>query len=45
MIGLLQRVHSARVEIANKTVGAIERGLLVLVGMEQGDDESRAVRL
>ncbi len=45
MIGLLQRVRSARVEIANKTVGAIERGLLVLVGMEQGDDESRADRL
>lgn len=45
MIGLLQRVRSARVEIENITVGAIERGLLVLVGMEQGDDESRAERL
>ncbi|HEY5683483.1 MAG TPA: D-aminoacyl-tRNA deacylase [Sulfuricaulis sp.] len=45
MIGLLQRVRSARVEIENKTVGAIERGLLVLVGMEQGDDESRADRI
>ena len=45
MIGLLQRVRSARVEIANKTVGAIERGLLVLVGMEQGDNESHADRI
>jgi D-tyrosyl-tRNA(Tyr) deacylase len=45
MIGLLQRVRSARVEIDGKTVGAIGRGLLVLVGVEQGDDESRAVRL
>ena len=45
MIGLLQRVRSARVETGNRTVGAIERGLLVLVGVEQGDDESRADRL
>lgn len=45
MIGLLQRASSARVEIESKTVGAIGRGLLVLVGVEQGDDESRADRL
>lgn len=45
MIGLLQRVSSARVEIEGKTVGAIGRGLLVLVGMEQGDDAARADRL
>jgi len=45
MIGLLQRVRSARVETGNKTVGAIERGLLVLIGVEQGDDESCADRL
>ncbi len=45
MIGLLQRVRSARVEIEGKTVGAIGRGLLVLVGVEQGDDESRVERL
>ena len=45
MIGLLQRVRSARVEVENKNVGAIERGLLVLVGMEQGDNESKADRL
>ena len=45
MIGLLQRVRSAQVEIDGKTVGAIGRGLLVLVGVEQGDDEARAERL
>ncbi len=45
MIGLLQRARSARVEINGKTVGAIGRGLLVLVGVEQGDDEARADRL
>ncbi|MGE5241890.1 MAG: D-aminoacyl-tRNA deacylase [Bacteroidota bacterium] len=45
MIGLLQRVRSARVEVEGRNVGAIERGLLVFVGVEQGDDESRADRL
>ncbi|MBI5782221.1 MAG: D-aminoacyl-tRNA deacylase, partial [Gammaproteobacteria bacterium] len=45
MIGLLQRVRSARVEIEGKNVGAIGRGLLVFIGIEQGDDEAQAVRL
>ena len=45
MIGLLQRVRSARVETGGKTVGAIGRGLMVLVGVEQGDDVARADRL
>jgi D-tyrosyl-tRNA(Tyr) deacylase len=45
MIGLLQRVRSARVEFEDKTVGAIERGLLVLIGVERGDDEACAERL
>lgn len=45
MIGLLQRVRSARVEIEGKTAGAIESGLLVLVGVEQGDDTTHADRL
>ncbi len=45
MIGLLQRVSSARVEVAGATVGAIERGLLVLVGVQRGDDPGRADRL
>lgn len=45
MIGLLQRVRCARVDVAAKTVGAIERGLLVLVGVEAADDTARADRL
>lgn len=45
MIGLLQRVSSARVEVDGSRVGAIGPGLLVLVGVEQGDDTARADRL
>ena len=45
MIGLLQRVREARVVVAGETVGAIERGLLVLVGVQRGDDAARAERL
>ena len=45
MIGLLQRVSEARVVVAGETVGSIDRGLLVLVGVQRGDDEARAERL
>ncbi len=45
MIGLLQRVASARVDVGGETVGAIGRGLLVLVCAEKGDDEASAARL
>lgn len=45
MIGLLQRVREARVEVAGDTVGSIGRGLLVLVGVEQADGEAQAERL
>lgn len=45
MIGLLQRVTSARVDIGGETVGAIGRGLLVLICAEKGDDEASAGRL
>jgi len=45
MIGLLQRVSSAQADIDGKTAGAIGPGLLVLVGVEQGDDTARADRL
>ncbi len=45
MIGLLQRVTQARVDIDGETVGEIDRGLLVLVGVEKQDDASRADRL
>ncbi|MBN1140194.1 MAG: D-tyrosyl-tRNA(Tyr) deacylase [Deltaproteobacteria bacterium] len=39
MRSVLQRVSTAEVTVAGKTVGAIGPGLLVLVGVEQGDTE------
>jgi D-tyrosyl-tRNA(Tyr) deacylase len=45
VIGLLQRVSFAKVEIDHATVGEIGRGLLVLVCAERGDDAARAERL
>lgn len=45
MKALLQRVASARVEVAGQTVGAIDRGLLVLVGVEPQDTEASCARL
>lgn len=45
MIALVQRVSSARVEIAGRVVGAIERGLLVFVCAEPNDDDAIAGRL
>lgn len=39
MMALLQRVSEARVDIAGETVGAIGRGLLVLLCAEPGDTE------
>ena len=45
MIGLLQRVSEARVEVGQAVVGRIASGLLVLIGIEQGDREADADRL
>lgn len=45
MIGLLQRVNKARVEVAGEISGAIGRGLLVFIGVEKGDTEIEANRL
>jgi D-tyrosyl-tRNA(Tyr) deacylase len=42
---VIQRVTSASVRVDNETVGAIGPGLLVLVGIGEGDDEAEAVRL
>ena len=40
MKALIQRVSSASVFIDGESVGAIDRGLLVLLGVERNDDES-----
>ena len=45
MIGLLQRVTTAQVAVDGAVIGRIDRGLLVLVGVQKGDDASRAERL
>ncbi len=45
MIALLQRVSEARVTVADRIVGAIDRGLLVFVCAEPDDDEALADRL
>jgi D-tyrosyl-tRNA(Tyr) deacylase len=45
MIGLLQRVSRAEVRIADRVVGRIDAGLMVLVGVERGDREAQADRL
>lgn len=45
MIALIQRVSAASVTVAAEPVGAIEAGLLALVGVQPADDERSAQRL
>ena len=45
MIGLLQRVRSASVIVDGETIAAIGAGMLVLVGVQQGDTQGVATRL
>lgn len=42
---LIQRVTRASVEVEGATVGAIDHGLLALVGVEKGDSEAAADKL
>lgn len=37
MRALLQRVARAEVRVADRVVGAIDRGLLILLGVREGD--------
>ena len=45
MKAVLQRVANARVDIAGRTVGAIDSGLLVLLCAERGDVDALADRM
>jgi D-tyrosyl-tRNA(Tyr) deacylase len=42
---LIQRVSGASVTVAGEQVSVIERGLLVFLGLDKGDDEARAERM
>lgn len=45
MRALIQRVTGASVTVAGQQVGAIDHGLLALIGVEKGDNEVRADKL
>lgn len=45
MIGLLQRVSRAKVEVDTQLVAQIDHGILVLVGMEKNDQQQQADKL
>jgi D-tyrosyl-tRNA(Tyr) deacylase len=45
MIALIQRVTRADVQVDSRIVGAIDRGVLALIGVRRGDDIGAADRL
>lgn len=45
MIGLIQRVKQAKVDVDGECIGEIGAGILVLLGVEREDDEAKAKRL
>ena len=45
MIALLQRVSEASVSVSNNKIASIDKGVLVLVGIERHDSEYQADRL
>jgi D-aminoacyl-tRNA deacylase len=45
LIALIQRVTRANVSVDGEIVGEIQRGILALVGVRKGDDQSSADRL
>ncbi|MFZ7223685.1 D-aminoacyl-tRNA deacylase [Avibacterium avium] len=45
MIALIQRVSQAKVEVDGNITGQIQQGLLVLLGVQKDDNESKADRL
>ena len=45
MIGLIQRVTSAKVEVNQEIIGSIDQGILLLLGVEKDDTVAKADRL
>ncbi|MEN4749357.1 MULTISPECIES: D-aminoacyl-tRNA deacylase [unclassified Pseudomonas] len=45
MKALLQRVSQARVDVAGETIGAIDQGLMVLIGIEPQDTPTSADKM
>lgn len=45
MKALIQRVKYANVVVDGATIGAIDEGILALIGVEKGDDEAKADKL
>jgi D-tyrosyl-tRNA(Tyr) deacylase len=45
VIGLLQRVGRANVQVAGQNVAGIERGILAMIAVERADAEAQADRL
>ncbi|QYJ82179.1 D-aminoacyl-tRNA deacylase [Shewanella aegiceratis] len=45
MIALIQRVKQAKVDVDGQTIGAIDKGLLVLLGVEREDDQAKMEKL
>ena len=45
MRGLIQRVSQAQVTVDNEICGAIDQGLLLLLGVQAEDDEQKADKL
>jgi len=45
MIGLIQRVQAAQVETDGQLIGKINQGIVLLLGVQQGDTEAHADKL
>ncbi|MCZ6892697.1 MAG: D-aminoacyl-tRNA deacylase [Gammaproteobacteria bacterium] len=45
MIGLIQRVDKAQVEISGEIIASVQHGLVTFIGVERGDTEAEAGRL
>lgn len=45
MIGLIQRVSQAKVEVSGEIVGQIQKGILLLLGVEKQDNEESVEKL